>query len=225
MCKLDVIKKNWWADWLSAIKCHHYPMPTVDEVLSKLGGAKIVSKLNASSGYWQIKVDQARSHWENISRSHDYGRRYQADPRKIEAITNMPTPSNKMEVERFLGMLMYLGKFLLNLSEETACLRQLLERDVDWHFDESHHKAIQRWKHLVVSSRILTYFDHNHALRITADASKSGLGAVLEQYHEVVWRPIAYASRVMTQSKQNYPQIEKETLATVFVFQRFHEYT
>ena len=50
------------------------------------------------------------------------------DPRKIEAITNMPTPSNKMEVQRFLGMVRYLGKFLPNLSEETAPLIQLLER-------------------------------------------------------------------------------------------------
>ena len=46
-------------DLYSAIKRHHYPMPTVGEVLSKLGGAKIFSKLDASGGYWQIKVDQA----------------------------------------------------------------------------------------------------------------------------------------------------------------------
>ena len=83
MCKLDVIEKiDEPTDWVSsmvivekgngqlricldprdlnsAIKRHHYPMPTVDEVLSKLGGAKIFSKLDASSGYWQIKVDQA----------------------------------------------------------------------------------------------------------------------------------------------------------------------
>ena len=70
MCKLDVIEKidepTDWAssmvivekgsaqlricvdprEWNSAIKRHHYPMPTVDEVLSKLGGA--FSKLDAS---------------------------------------------------------------------------------------------------------------------------------------------------------------------------------
>ena len=116
------------------------------------------------------------------------------DPRKIEAIINMPTPSNKMEVQRFLGMVTYLGNFLPNLSEETAPLRQLLGKDVDWHFDERHHNAIQRLKHLVTSSPILTYYEPNHALRITADASKSGPGAVLEQFHEDVWKPIAYAS-------------------------------
>ena len=32
-------------------------MPTVDEILSKLGGAKVFSKLDALGGYWQIKVD------------------------------------------------------------------------------------------------------------------------------------------------------------------------
>ena len=34
-------------------------MPTVDKLLSKLAGAKTFSKLDASSGYQQIKVDQA----------------------------------------------------------------------------------------------------------------------------------------------------------------------
>ena len=33
-------------------------MPTADEDLSKLG-ARLFSKLDTSSGYWQIKVDQA----------------------------------------------------------------------------------------------------------------------------------------------------------------------
>ena len=50
--------------------------------------------------------------------------------RKTQAILNMPTPSNEMELQRFLGMITYLGKFLSNLSNETAPLRQPLEKDV-----------------------------------------------------------------------------------------------
>lgn len=96
---------------------------------------------------------------------------------------------------------------------------------VDWYFDESHHNAIQRLKYLVASSPILTYDDTNHALRITADASKSGLGTVLEQCHEDAWKPIAYASRVMPQGEQNYAQIEKETLAIVFACERCQDHT
>ena len=45
-------------DLNSAIKRNHYPVPTVDDVLSKIGRAKILSELDASNGYWQINVDQ-----------------------------------------------------------------------------------------------------------------------------------------------------------------------
>ena len=44
-----------------AIKRQHHPMPTKDEILSKLSGAAVFSKLDASSGYWQIKVDEPSS--------------------------------------------------------------------------------------------------------------------------------------------------------------------
>ena len=42
------------SDLNKVIEGHHHPMPTVDEILSKLGGAKVFSKLDASSGHWQI---------------------------------------------------------------------------------------------------------------------------------------------------------------------------
>ena len=70
---------------------------------------------------------------------------------------------------------------------KTAPLRKLLDKDVDWHFDESHHNTIQRLKHLIMSGAILTYYDPTHALRITADPLKSDLGTVLEQCHEDTW--------------------------------------
>ena len=52
-----------------------------------------------------------------------------ADPSKIEAIVDMPMPENASDVHRFLGMVTYLGKFLPNLSDKTACLRKLIEKD------------------------------------------------------------------------------------------------
>ena len=39
------------------IKRQHLQLPTKEEMLSKLTGAKYFTKLDASSGYWQIKVD------------------------------------------------------------------------------------------------------------------------------------------------------------------------
>ena len=45
-----------------AIKRPHYPMPTLDNALSKMAGAKYFSKLDAKSGYWQMKLNEESSY-------------------------------------------------------------------------------------------------------------------------------------------------------------------
>ena len=52
------------------------------------------------------------------------------DPFKTEAITKMPVPHFLTELQRFFGMVNYLGKFIPNLAEVTAPLRALLKKDV-----------------------------------------------------------------------------------------------
>ena len=51
------------------------------------------------------------------------------DDRKVEAIKNIPLLESKRELQCFLGMINYLGKFVPNLSENTENLRKLLEKN------------------------------------------------------------------------------------------------
>ena len=44
-----------------AIKREHLHLPTAEEIFSQISGASYFSKLDASSGYWQIKVDEQSS--------------------------------------------------------------------------------------------------------------------------------------------------------------------
>ena len=61
--------------------------------------------------------------------------------------------------------------------------------------------------------------------RLQTDASNFGIGAVLLQQDDSdSWRPIAYISRALTKSEQNYSTTEKEFLAVVWSFQKFHPY-
>ena len=46
----------------------------------------------------------------------------------------------KKELQRFLGMLNYLGKFAPNLPENTENLRKRLEMDTERYFDENQVK-------------------------------------------------------------------------------------
>ena len=63
------------------------------------------------------------------------------DPSKVKAIVAMATPSGKKALQRLLGMITYLAKFLPNLSDVTEPLRRLLDKDVQWHWNDTHEKS------------------------------------------------------------------------------------
>ena len=44
-----------------AIKREHFPMPTIEEVATRLNGAKIFSVFDASNRFWQVELDQPSS--------------------------------------------------------------------------------------------------------------------------------------------------------------------
>ena len=146
------------------------------------------------------------------------------DPKKVHAISNLPQPTNKTELQKFFGMLNYLGKFFPNLSIESANLRKLLEKDNEFFFDNPQIDAFNKLKQLVANTQTLKFFDKNLPIKITCDVSKLGLEAMVEQLHGTVWHPTAFASRSLTAPEQNYSQIKKETLSIVFSCEKFHEY-
>lgn len=41
------------------IKCEHYQIPKREEITSKMAGAKYFSKLDASQGFWQLRLDES----------------------------------------------------------------------------------------------------------------------------------------------------------------------
>nr|GEZ00630.1 reverse transcriptase domain-containing protein [Tanacetum cinerariifolium] len=56
------------------------------------------------------------------------------------------------------------------------------------------------------------------------DASNYAVGAVLGQRIEKHLRPIHYANKTMNQAEANYTTTEKEMLAVVYAFKKFHSY-
>ena len=45
-----------------AIMRSHYPLPTIEEVATRLTNAKVFSVLDAKTGFWQVKLDEASSY-------------------------------------------------------------------------------------------------------------------------------------------------------------------
>ena len=104
-----------------------------------------------------------------------------ADESKIKSTFDMPIPENKKAIQRLLGMLNYVGKFVPNLSELTSSLRELLVKNKQWEWKQRHNKAFERIKEILLSKRCLSFYDVTKPVSIYVDASGSGLGAVLHR--------------------------------------------
>ena len=44
-----------------AITWSHYPLPTIDEVTTRLADAKVFSVLDAKTGFWQVQLTEQSS--------------------------------------------------------------------------------------------------------------------------------------------------------------------
>ena len=104
-------------------------------------------------------------------------------------------------------------------------LNRLLSQDVPWSWSDECKKSFETLKLALENSPLLTHYDSKKPVRLATDASSCGIGAVLSHVSdEGVEQPIAYASRTLTASEQNYSMIEKEALAIIFGIKKFHQY-
>ncbi|XP_061135154.1 polyadenylate-binding protein-interacting protein 1 isoform X4 [Syngnathus typhle] len=287
-----------------------YILPSVEQTLGSLTGAKVFSKLDANRGFWQVPLAPESAHYttfitpfgrfhfnrlpfgiasapehfqrrmsmilnglpgvvchmddiliwgkdqpEHNARLHTVLNKLQAagvtlnmdkcelstqqvkflghilsaegvrpDPDKIRAVIAMKEPSNVSEVRSFLGMVNQLGKFISGLAEKDKPLRDLLSKKNQWVWSHAQQNAFDQLKNELASTPVLTLYDPNKDLKMSADASSYGLGAVLFQKESEEWRPVAYASRSLTETEQRYAQVEKEALGLTWGCERFKDF-
>ncbi len=191
-------------------------LATLDQVLNRLKEHKI--KANLQKCQFLAKSVKYLGHMIDAEGKH-------ALTDKLEAVQNAPVPNNTTELRSFLGLLNYYRMFLPNIATVLHPLNELLQDKRTWKWNFDCQSAFQTAKDLLTSSSVLAHYDPQLPIRLAADASAYGIGAVLSHaYPNGEEKPIAFVSRTLTASEKNYAQIEKEALALVFGVHRFHQY-
>ena len=143
---------------------------------------------------------------------------------KVQRITEKLRPTNLKELRSFLGAVNQFNKFIPDLAVICSPFRSILKKDAKWNWNNQHEKAFLKVNSEVRKVAELTHFKRNRPLRIICDASKNGLGAVLQQCEENTWKPISYASRFLTELESKYSINELELLAVVWSVEHFKNY-
>ena len=144
----------------------------------------------------------------------------QPDPAKVSALKQMAPPTSKQELQSFLGLATYMGPFISNLSTLTAPLRDLVKESNTFDWNPAHQQAFDEIKNAISAQTTLAYYDATKEVTLQVDASLKGLGATLLQDK----KPIAFASKALTDTESRYVNIEREMLAVVYGCERFHTY-
>ena len=166
------------------------------------------------------------------------------DPKKVQSIKNWPSPKSPKELQSFLGAVNYLSKFIPELSSLRSPLQGLIKKDSEYLWTGTHEQAFQKLKDAVCESTLLSYYDKSKPIFIEVDASGQGLGAVLlqgcvsnEELKQASQtdgkylkfrnklKPIAFASKSLSEAEQRYSNIERELLGVVWAIQHFNHYT
>ena len=148
-----------------------------------------------------------------------------ASPSKIKSIIKMPKPTNFSQLRSFLGMVNHYVKFIPKLSDRLLPFYSLLKKNSSWGWNASCDQAFMSVKKVLASPLALTHYDPSLPIVLAADASNSGIGAVIyHRYPDGTEKAIAHASKTLTSTERNYAQIEKEALAIIYGVQKFDQF-
>lgn len=144
---------------------------------------------------------------------------------KVEAIKSFRRPENEAEVRSFLGLANYLNKFIPNLATLDEPLRMLTKKDSKFEWGVQHQNSFDSIKAAMTEVLRLGFFNKQHRTTVLADASPTGLGALLIQTDSAGnSRVVTCASKSLTDTEKRYCQTEKEALAIVWSVERFQVY-
>ena len=144
---------------------------------------------------------------------------------KVEAIKALPTPTDRKQLRRFLGMAGYYRKFCQNFSIIANPLTNLLKKNVKFLWTDSCQKAFEQLKVVLSQSPILLAPNFQKQFKLAVDASDIGIGAVLFQEDNLhIDHPICFFSKKFNTHQRNYSTVEKECLGLILSLQQFEFY-
>lgn len=146
----------------------------------------------------------------------------QMTPAKIEAISNLQPPETNKKLFGFLCSMNYYRALIPKFGELTAELYLMAEdrkKQCKW---TDHTKLLfSKLKAALISAPILAFPDFKLPFVVQTDASDFVIAAVLLQKHGNLFKPIAFASRKLSQTERRYSASERELLAITYANEAF----
>jgi hypothetical protein len=154
----------------------------------------------------------------------------EANPKKIAAITKIGPIRDLKGVQRVTGCLASLSRFISRLDKKVLPLYRLLKKSKHFSWTLEAEEALSKLKATLANSPILVPLAIGEPLLLYIAATTQVVSAVLvveraEEGHTLlVQRPVYFISKVLSETKVHYPQIQKLLYAIVLTRRKLRHY-
>ena len=134
---------------------------------------------------------------------------------RISGILNLEPPCNLKGLQRILGSMVYIGRFISDLSTHLLPLTHLLNKNVPFIWGKEQSDALTNLKQIIKNKMTLRFIDANRELSLYCDSSKKAGGSVLFQEDKTTKQPIPicfFSRKYNTQQTLHYSSLELELI-------------
>src|SRR6266550_6604620 len=147
------------------------------------------------------------------------------NPDKVISIKNFPEPRCRRDVSSFLGMVNYFRAFIPRCAEISKPLTELTKLNTKFPWTDEAQEAFDKLKDSLVNVIMQSHPNFNKPFYVFTDASTKGIAGIVYQVEDedqLILKPIACASRVLTKAEEKYPIYELEFLAVIYTLKKYY---
>uniref|UniRef100_A0A2N9IF11 Integrase catalytic domain-containing protein n=1 Tax=Fagus sylvatica TaxID=28930 RepID=A0A2N9IF11_FAGSY len=219
-----------------------YPLPRIDQLVDSTAGHKLLSFMDAFSGYNQIPNGRGRPREDGL---HHYmklnpakcvfgvssgkflgfmvsQRGIEANPDKIKAILEMSPPKTVKEVQSLTGKAAALNRFVSRSTDKCLPFFKILRKAFKW--TEECQQAFEELKAYLTSPPLLSPAQTGEALYLYLAISASAVSSALIREEEHVQKAVYYTSRALRGAEERYTNMEKLAFALLIASRKLRPY-
>jgi hypothetical protein len=150
----------------------------------------------------------------------------QASSDKLDLIRRWPTPATYHDVQRFLGIIEYISRFLPNVSAYSTPLSGMCSNGLPFVWRALHDKCFESIKAIASRKLSLQPIDRTNQAHVwvVCDACPSGCGAYYGQGDDwQTMRPSGFMSKKFTDAQRSYFTYEHETLGVIEALKKWDD--
>ena len=115
-----------------------------------------------------------------------------------------------------MGLANYYRRFIKNFTQVARPMNILTRKDMKWQWRQEQQKAFDKLKRIFTTRPVLVAPNLDKEFRIEVDTSNYTTREVLlMKCSDELWRPVAFISKSLSDTEQNYEIHDKEMLAIV----------